>query len=806
MLNTKGNLVTFCLTVLAVTLLYGCGSSDPDLNLAETFDDSPLQFGISSSGSKLKLDWDAVDGATQYRLTQTAGDADIITDPGRERLVEELSVTFDISTLSFDPGTTEFQLEALVGAAWQLIGIQNALGSVVTSTELQFSWDEVEGVTQYRLKQLEGDVTIIEGESLLEALQATIDITDIETDTSTLAFSLEAYVPDLAEWQAIPLDDGFRWFVALFRSPLRLQYPNTARTIVFGWREVPDATQYRLTQTAGSLSILPDGQKLYTADQLIDRFALPVHLFDWDGSQFALEAFVDGEWLLIGQQDTARASPALIKPYTEADPYALSLGSQLVFGFDFALSENGATMAVGAIGETSVPLEQRECPADETECDPATSVFTARNSGAVFVYDLDANEKTRIKSPAVSEEDVFGRAVSISDDGQLLAVSAIGENSDAAGIQTAFDPALVNANAVDSGAAYVYVRNANEWVLEAYIKAPIVDATVVDESGEQESGDLFGWDVALSGDGTTLAISAVNEDGDGLSPDNNDKAESGAVFVYKRNAGIWVQEAYLKASNTDASDSFGTALAISADGNYLAVSALGESGNAFDPASNVNVRSGAVYIFARDALTGEWTETSYLKASNANAGDAFGQSISFDAGANILVVGAPFEDHLAAGVTAVDSGTNLGDGSVGAAYLFERSGSGVSSSWEQKSFYFKASNPNPAAAFGQAVVLSSGGDYLAVSAWGDSSESVGVNGGQNGNRAPGSGAAYIFQRQGGDDSWRQIAFVKAPVQAPYLYFGSVMDMALNGALLGVAGTSLGSRGLITGSPGVVYLY
>jgi len=130
----------------------------------------------------------------------------------------------------------------------------------------------------------------------------------------------------------------------------------------------------------------------------------------------------------------------------------------------------------------------------------------------------------------------------------------------------------------------------------------------------------------------------------------------------------------------------------------------------------------------------------------------------------------------------------------------------VSSSWEQKSFYFKASNPNPAAAFGQAVVLSSGGDYLAVSAWGDSSESVGVNGGQNGNRAPGSGAAYIFQRQGGNDSWRQIAFVKAPVQAPYLYFGSAMDMALNGALLGVAGTSLGSRGLITGSPGVVYLY
>jgi hypothetical protein len=723
MLKSRQNLVLFWLSILVPAFLFGCGDTDPELDVAPTYDDSPLRVSIPVD--QVQIAWNPLltEGEeltderviTEYRLTQLDEVTDLV--PGGEILVEGLQVTFDVSGLGAQEIVSRFA----------------------------------------------------------------------NLDTVNSSFRVEANHPE-SGWTEIG------YFIVLVRAE---------RTIQFDWDSVDGATEYRLTQSAGLLPLFENNQvsKVYPPEVLSDRFPVPVSLFDWANSRFVLEAFVAGEWQLVGMQDTARGAFSLIVPYTERDPYAQSLGSQLVFGFDFALSEDGTSMAVGAIGDTSVPLEQRECPPDDTECDPETSVFTARNSGAVFVYDLATKDSTRIKSPALGEEDLFGRAVAISDNGQILVASAIGEDSDVSGVQPAVDSTLDNANATDSGAAYVYVRSADEWILEAYIKAPIVEATA-----EEERGDLFGWDVALSGDGTTLAISAVNEDGDGLSPESNDQAESGAVFVYRRSAGLWVQEAYLKASNTEASDSFGSALAISADGNYLAVSALGESGAAFDPASNANSRSGAVYVFARDTVTGGWVETSYLKASNANAGDAFGQSISFDAGANILAVGAPQEDHLASGVTAVNSGTDLVDGGVGAAYLFERSGSGVTSNWDQKNFYFKASNPNPAAAFGQSVVLSSDGDYLAVGAWGDASESVGVNSGQNGNRAPGSGAAYIFQRQGANDSWQQIAFVKAPAQIPFLYFGSVVDMALNGTLFGAAGTGLGTNGFITGEPGNVFLY
>jgi len=38
---------------------------------------------------------------------------------------------------------------------------------------------------------------------------------------------------------------------------------------------------------------------------------------------------------------------------------------------------------------------------------------------------------------------------------------------------------------------------------------------------------------------------------------------SGAVYVFIRRNGRWIQEAYLKSSNTDRSDQFGTSVAIS---------------------------------------------------------------------------------------------------------------------------------------------------------------------------------------------------------------------------------------------------
>jgi len=101
------------------------------------------------------------------------------------------------------------------------------------------------------------------------------------------------------------------------------------------------------------------------------------------------------------------------------------------------------------------------------------------------------------------------------------------------------------------------------------------------KASNTDLGDMFGFSVALSGDGSTLAVGAPLEDSDttGVGGASNESAtDSGAVYVYSRSSGAWVQQAYVKASNTGPGDAFGSALALSDDGNTLAVGARLEDG------------------------------------------------------------------------------------------------------------------------------------------------------------------------------------------------------------------------------------
>ena len=73
--------------------------------------------------------------------------------------------------------------------------------------------------------------------------------------------------------------------------------------------------------------------------------------------------------------------------------------------------------------------------------------------------------------------------------------------------------------------------------------------------------DYFGYSVSLSSDGNTLAVGAINEDsnatGIGGDEGNNSAPYAGAVYVFSRSGTTWTQQAYVKASNTDADDQFG---------------------------------------------------------------------------------------------------------------------------------------------------------------------------------------------------------------------------------------------------------
>src|SRR5882762_1597082 len=200
---------------------------------------------------------------------------------------------------------------------------------------------------------------------------------------------------------------------------------------------------------------------------------------------------------------------------------------------------------------------------------------------------------------------------------------------------------------------------ANAWNPKsiAYIKA-----------SNAKKDDQFGFTVALSGDGNTMAVGATAEDSapKGINGNQTDHSalNAGAVYVFVRSGGNWIQQAYVKTSNAKAGDQFGASLALSGDGNTLAVGATGESSSATGVNGNQADTSmsgaGAVYVFTRSGAT--WTQQAFVKASNTGEkedGDQFGYSVAISSDGNTLATGAIAEDRSEEHTSELQSHLNL---------------------------------------------------------------------------------------------------------------------------------------------------
>jgi len=170
-------------------------------------------------------------------------------------------------------------------------------------------------------------------------------------------------------------------------------------------------------------------------------------------------------------------------------------------------------------------------------------------------------------------------------------------------------------------------------------------------------------------------VGATGEDSSatviGGSETDNSATNSGAVYVFTRSVATWTQQAYVKASNTDAGDQFGISVALSGDGNALAVGASLEASAATgiggNQADNTAADAGAVYVFTRSIAT--WTQQAYVKASNTGAGDQFGSSVALSGDGATLAVGATGEDSSATGIGGSEA-DNSATG-AGAVYAFQ---------------------------------------------------------------------------------------------------------------------------------------
>ncbi|NIQ10556.1 MAG: integrin [Gammaproteobacteria bacterium] len=382
-----------------------------------------------------------------------------------------------------------------------------------------------------------------------------------------------------------------------------------------------------------------------------------------------------------------------------------------------------------------------------TECTNSAARF-ATNSGAAIGY---------FKASNTGVNDRFGHSVAVSDDGHTLAVGAWAEDSDPAVGE--FDDSLL-----DSGAVYVFTRAADGWEGPVLIKASNAD-----------SDDQFGYSVALSSDGSTLAVGAWQEAANSLNQSDNSSPGAGAVYVFVRNgvSGTWSQEVYLKAPNAGAGDHFGQSVTLSDDGNTLVVGAPDEDSNGSSQSDNSATNAGAIYTFVRSA--GNWSHQAYLKASTAAADEGLGNALSISSNGTVLAAAASVEDD----------GFNSNNGAV---YLFSY---GVA--WTETAV-LRASNAGTNDNFGTSVAIAGDGSTLLVGAPLEDSDGSGVN-----DNALNSGAAYVFVNNGG---WVEQEMLKATVVGAFDQFGlSVAIDSIGGGVLAVgANREDGSATGVGGDP------
>ena len=549
-----------------------------------------------------------------------------------------------------------------------------------------------------------------------------------------------------------------------------------------------DTDHYRILVNpdgASGFSVVSGADNISATSHKVE---IPVHLTDWVNAEYLVEACnADESSCLSSTTQTLVAADSI-----SAIGYfkASSTDQGDIFGYSVAVSADGYTLAVGASQEGSSGTGINSTP-DEL----------ASGAGAVYLFKRDTitgvwSQQAFIKPSNTGATDLFGGSVSLSSDGNTLAVGATGEDSDSSGVNASNNDLSPN-----TGAVYVFTRSADVWSQQAYIKASNPDAQ-----------DFFGSDVSLSHDGNTLAVGVQAEDsaanGIGGNQNDNTAMNSGAVYLFTRSGANWAQQAYIKASNSEAYDGFGLRLALSGDGQVLVVGATGEDSSATgiggNQGDNFKTDSGAVYVFKYNRNTQLWAQDAYIKASNTDGGDAFGSSVAVSDNGSTLVVGASWEGSS---TTGVNSFPNNNAAKAGAAYVFQFTGSG----WVQQA-YIKASNPETEDYFGLSLALSGNGNQLVVTAVGEESWTMGISDSQN-NNATNSGAAYLFTRAGA--SWTQQAYIKASNTDANDTFGFSTSLSRDGTTLAIG--AIGESSISTGingdqsdnsatSVGALYLY
>lgn len=322
------------------------------------------------------------------------------------------------------------------------------------------------------------------------------------------------------------------------------------------------------------------------------------------------------------------------------------------FGIDVALSDDGDVMAVGASNNGVI--------GDDPLGEQSDSFFSA---GAVYIYQKQGGiweYKAFLQAPNRGVRHYFGRDISLSGDGKVLAVGAWNENG---------QKNNPDASGTPSGAVYIYRNIDDEWQFEKYLKLSSITGN-----------DQFGNDLSLDQDGNTLAVAASYR--------RTSIGRTGAVHLIKYDNGEWefTQELVPAMGNDQAL--FGNELVINSQGTRLVVGMPG-----LTVAGNVNVGASITY---KKLASGLWEQEQFIAAPSNQANQYFGSALDMNYDSSRIAIGAKYLNHGSVK-------------STGAVYLYHL----VSNIYEQK-IKLEPKNSTTYTDFGFSVALSGDGAQLMV--------------------------------------------------------------------------------------------
>ena len=229
--------------------------------------------------------------------------------------------------------------------------------------------------------------------------------------------------------------------------------------------------------------------------------------------------------------------------------------------------------------------------------------------GHVRVYGLNGSSWVQLGGDIDGEayNDESGRSVSLSSDGNIVAISAPWNDD----------------NGLYSGHVRVHKYSTPGIVGGSWIQLGFdIDGAA--------AGDLSGWSVSLSSNGSRVAIGAINNYGNDF--------HSGHVRIYEYSTpgivgGIWNKIGDI--GGEAAGDESGYSVSLSSDGTIVAIGAPDNDVNGND--------SGHVRVYEYSTLGivgGIWNQLG-LDIDGAAAGDQSGYSVSLSSDGNIVAIGAP---------------------------------------------------------------------------------------------------------------------------------------------------------------------